>query len=1089
MPYKIWLVSSDQIICLMLLFISLIDWGNKLISSKFINSKDDNMNLSLRVRMNYKKALQILFVVLPFILLFSVNSFAQHTISGTVYDELTDEPLPGATIAEEGTDRGTSTNMNGEFQFNASSDEAVLVIRFVGYQTQRVSIEGRSEIDIYLSPDVLIGSELVVTGYSTQRREDITGSVSTVRAEDIQDRTSANVLQQLQGRIPGVSVTHDGSPFDHANVIIRGFSTLGDNSPLYVIDGIPTKTGAVRQLNPSDIESMQVLRDASAASIYGSRASNGVIVIETKRGVTDRFEVEYSSRFTTSSYTTRPQPLNALERGQVLFQAGTNDGHRPENLPIYDYDYEWERVDGDLVFTLNEVIIPEYHGDPALGVRTADTNWFDEVTRPGMIQQHEFAVTTGTERTRGRFSLRYHNNEAILKNQDFERITGRVNTEFNFLDERLVIGENLSLSYEQGTPLPGGPLELTLTQLPTLPVFTESGEYAGPVTGGMGDRQNPVRLLDHNRWDQSATFQTYGNVFTRYDFLENLVFNARFGFDLEQYSHRNIERTYRTGFLSRETNSLSNFNSNMFEWTFNSTLEYSTNLNEHGINVIGGVEAIKNTYSNRSTLRENFPVETLEFMVENAGVGEQFVSGSGTGYSLLSYFSRLNYNYNDRYIASATFRLDGSSRFGIEERYGFFPSISTGWRISEEGFFPEQDILNNLLIRVGYGIVGNQEIGNEARFSLYHPNYDSEIFWSPGDGTAYDLHGRGSGNLPAGIMRTQTGNPILRWEETAELNLGADIGMFDRRFTMNLDFFYRETEDILIQPPYLGTIGDGGNTWFNGATVEVRGFEAGLSYQDRLGNLLYNLRVNVSAFRDKVTELPESVRFAYPGNAEQDILGRSPSSHFGYVVDGIFQNEQEVEDHANQPGAAPGRLRFKDLNGDGEITELDQTWLGTGIPDFELGFGADLYYSNFELSFFFQGLFGADVFNSMKMFTDFTSIWNETNWGVRTLDAWTPQNTDTDIPALSLTDTNNESRMSTYFIEDGSFLKLRQLRIGYNIPESILGRFGLNTLNVFVQGENLLTLSSSDYTGPDPENPGNAFPYSRNLTAGLNLSF
>lgn len=1037
---------------------------------------------------NVKKLLKLCLVSV-IVLMSSSELIAQHTVSGTVYDSNTEEPLPGATVVLEGTDRGTSTNFEGAFEITVPTGDETLIVSFIGYQRQLVEIDQRTEIEIYLVPDILVGSELVVTGYSQQRREDITGSVSVVRAEDIQDRTSANVLQQLQGRIPGVSVTFDGSPFDNANVVIRGFSTLGDNSPLYVIDGIPTKTGAVRQLNPSDIQSIQVLRDASAASIYGSRASNGVIVIETKRGMTDQFEVEYSSRFTTSSYTARPQPLNALERGQVLFEAGTNDGQRPENLPIYDYDYEWERVNGNLVFTLNEVIIPEFHGDPSLGVRTADTNWFNEVTRPGMIQQHEFAVTTGSESARGRFSLRYHNNEAILQNQDFERITGRVNTEFTFLDERLIIGENLSLSYETGTPLPGGPLELTLTQLPTLPVFTESGEYAGPVTGGMGDRQNPVRLLDHNRWDQSDTFQTFGNIFARYNFLENLVFNTRFGFDLEQNNHRNIERTYRTGFLSRETNSLTNFSSDMFEWSFNSTLEYTTSLDRHGINVIGGMEAIKNTFSSRSTRRENFPVETLEFMVENAGVGEQFVSGSGTGYSLLSFFSRANYNYQDRYIASATFRIDGSSRFGIDERYGFFPSFSSGWRISEEGFFPNEGIVNNLFLRVGYGIVGNQEIGNESRFSLFHPNYDSEIFWSPGDGTAYDLFGRGSGNLPAGIMRTQTGNPILRWEETAEINLGADIGMFDDRFRLNLDLYHRDTRDILIQPPYLGTIGDGGNTWFNGASVEVRGFDAGLIYRDRIGELLYNVRLNLSAFRDKVTKLPESVRFAYPGNAEQDILGRSPSSHFGYVVDGIFQNQQEVDDHADQPGAGPGRLRFADLNGDGEITELDQTWLGTGIPDFEIGFGADLSYNNFEFTFFFQGLYGADVFNSMKMFTDFTSIWNETNWGVRTLNAWSPENTDTDIPALSLTDTNNESRMSAYFIEDGSFLKLRQLRLGYNIPESILGRLGLNTLTIYVQGENLLTISRSDFTGTDPENPGNAFPYSRNLTAGLNLSF
>lgn len=1016
-----------------------------------------------------------------------------HELSGRVIDEEDGSPLIGVNIRIKDTTLGASTNIDGEFRLLAPSDQDTLVLTYIGYDSQEVPIAGRSELTILMTPSVIMGEGAVMTGYQVQRREDITGSVSVVRTEDITERSSANVLQQLQGRVPGVSVRFDGSQFDHADVIIRGFSTLGDNSPLFVIDGIPSKTGAVRQLNPSDIESIQVLRDASAASIYGSRASNGVIVIQTKSGVTDRFEVEYSGRLTTSRYTARPEPLNTMERGEVLFRAGTNDMQRPENLPIYEYDYEWERVNGDIVFQLNEVIVPEYIGDPELGIRTADTDWFDEVTRTGIIQQHDLSVSAGTDRSRARFSLRYHGNDAIVKNQDFERITGRINSEFNFFNKRLTVGENLSLSYESGTPLPSGlggtPMWLSLILQPILPVYTETGEFAGPVGAGFDDRDNPVRLLHHNRWDQSETYQTYGNVYARLNILDNLVLNTRYGIDWQRNMNRNILRRYETGFLSRQTNSLTNSNSDLFEFTTNTTLEYTERFRGHEFNVIGGFEAMKNTYSDRSTRREDFPVETLEFMVENAGVGEQFVSGGGTGFGLLSYFSRLNYNYQDRYISSATFRYDGSSRFGEDNRFGFFPSISAGWRISEETFFPEQKHLTTLMFRAGYGIVGNQEIGNESRYTLFHPNYSTPMVWAPGNSTAYDLYGNETGNLPAGIMRTQTGNPLLRWEQTAEINLGTELGFFSDRLRIDLDLFHRDTEDILVSPPYLGTLGDGGNIWYNGASVEVRGFDASIRYGDQIGDVRFNLRGILSAFRDKVVELPPEVREAYPGNVEQDILGRSPSSHFGFVVDGIFQNEEEVEEHADQPGAGVGRLRYKDLNGDGVVDELDQTWLGTNNPDFEYGFGADVTYRSFDLSFFFQGLYGADVFNSMKIYTDFTSMWSNANWGKRTLDAWTPENTDTDIPALTLTDTNRESRPSSYFIEDGSFLKLRELRLGYRLPDRIIGPLGAGEFRVFVQGENLMTLSSSDFTGPDPENPGNAFPYSRNITTGVTLKF
>lgn len=1013
-----------------------------------------------------------------------------HDVTGQVISADDSAPLPGVNVQVQGTTVGASTDVEGRYQLTAPSPQDTLIFSFVGFERQTVPIDGRTTVDVTMTSSSVDIEGVVVTGYRELRREQVTGSVTVIDTDDIERSSSANVVSDLQGRIPGLSINQTGSPFGDAEALIRGEGTLGNNAPLFVIDGIPSKAGAVRQLNPKDIESMQVLRDAATASLYGSRASNGVVVITTRQGKEGQFQVNYSADITASQMANRHDVLNTEQRGRVVWQAAVNDGRDPDNLPIYNYD--WSENDGTPV--LNEVIVPEYLGDPDDGIRAADTDWYDEISRMGLVQQHNLSVTAGNERGSSYLSLRYHENDAIVKNQNFRRIGARINTDYTFFDGRLTLGENLAVSHEQGTPLPEGlggtPLNLSLLVQPIIPVRTEDGGWGGPVGAGFDDRDNPVRLLSQNRWDQQSAVHGFGNAFARLDVTDDLQWNARFGVDWRRELNRDIQRTYQSGFLSRDLNSLTRINSDNLELTLSTTLEYDVGLSDHELTLLGGFEASQSEFQSNSTFQEDFAVESLEFFVEGAGSGRQIVDGGQTGFSLLSYFGQANWAYENRYQASLTARVDGSSRFGAENRYGFFPALSAGWRLSDEPFLNDVDALSNLMLRGSLGIVGNQEIGNEAQFTLFESLLGTDISFAPDNGTAYDIGGQGSGNIPAGFRRVQTGNPALSWEETTEANLGIDWAVLDRRLRGSVDTYWRETTDILIQPPFLAAEGEGGNRWFNAAAKTVRGFDARVRYQDDVRGVEYDLTGTFGLYRDEITELPEDVIDAFPGNVEQDILGRSSGSLFGYVVDGIFQNEDEVSAHAEQPGKDVGRLRFADLDGDGRITPLDQDWIGNTTPDFVYGLNANAAYGNFSVRLFLQGEHGRDVVNQeQKLYTDFSGIWNGANYGTRTLDAWTPENRDTDIPALSLSDDNNEQRFSTYFVENGSYLKLREVQVRYTVPERLTTRVQAQNVDLYVRGQNLFTLDAPSFTGVDPEVPGQLFPLARSFTVGIDLTF
>jgi len=1022
----------------------------------------------------------------------------EHKISGTVTDSSNGSTLPGVNIVVKGTTIGTTTNSKGHYQLTAPSPTDTLVFSFIGYKTKKVPIKERNNINVSLQTKTLSGKQLVVTGYSSQQKADITGAVSVAPVDDIQDTPTGNPIKSLQGKVSGLRVQSTGKPNGSTNITIRGSSTLGNNHPLFIIDGVPTTSDAYKDLSPDAIESIQVLKDAAAASIYGARASNGVIIITTKGPKSGNFQVNFNSNITLQDYYNKPDMLNTVQRGKALWRASVNDGVDPNKQPLYNYDWHRNNQGYAILDKVNVIkwIDKNYGGGEKAQV--PGTNWFDQISQQGVISSNNIRMSTANDRGGGVLSLTYYHNRGTIKGTGFQRYAARVNSNYSFFDDGLKVGENFQVSptidhIRQNAQ--ADVLNIARIQQPIIPVYTQDGSYGGPIGAGFSDRENPVRLINKNKWDGDKNLKLFGNLYAKIEPIKNLIFKSSFGVDYNELNSIDYALRYREGFLSRDINSATKIHNYHFSWTWDNTIKYNFDLNQdHHFKLVGGMEAIKNTFNQFTAYREQFSVETKDYLYLNAGTGKQNNSGYGEGSQLLSYFGKVDYDYNSKYLASATLRYDGSSRFGSQNKFGFFPAFSVGWRITNESFFPESlDFISNLKIRYGWGETGNQEIANDARFNLYKPNYGDTRMFGRVHGTAYDLNGSDSGSLPAGFYAVQTGNPDLKWEATSESNFGLNLGLFDNSITGSFDYFLRTTKDILIQPDFIGVVGEGGSKWVNGATVDSHGWEASLNYTHDQGDFSYNLKLNLSSAKDKITKLPPSVVKSYPGNSEKTILGHSQFSLFGYVADGIFQNQQEVDNHAIQPGKGVGRIRYKDLNGDGKITPLDQKYIGVNSPDLQYGLDGSISYKRFSLEVFLQGIQGIEIYNGWKAQTDFTGSFSGQNYGVRTLQAWTPQNKDSNIPALSLSDANNETRSSTYFVENGSYLKLRSAQIGYSLSPGVLSNFKIEKLRVYLRGENLLTAydkSGSDkFTGQDPENYNFAYPRPRKFILGLNIQF
>ena len=1012
-------------------------------------------------------------------------------VSGVVLSQTDSEPIIGANIVVQGAGTGTVSDLDGSFSI-AVEPGAVLEVSYIGFITQEVLVGKRSDIKVFLAEDTQMLDQVVVTGYTTQRKADLTGAVAVVDMDEIRNVPENNPIKALQGRVPGMQITADGSPSGAATIRIRGIGTLNNNDPLFVIDGVPTR-GGMHELNPNDIENIQVLKDASAASIYGSRAANGVIIITTKKGEKGNLRLNFDTYVTQSFYTNRLDVMNAQEYGQTLWLATVNSSEDP-NLNNIGYQYDWG-YDVNGRPQLYNMWLPQYL-DADKTMLTSDTDWFDAVSRNGLQQSYNLSLSNGTERGDYFFSLGYLGNEGILQYTSFERFSARMNSSYELIDDILTIGENFTMNRTSEVQIPDANiLDMALKALPLIPVHTVDGQGWGGPTAGMNDRHNPARLLYDNKDNKYAYWRLFGNAYINIQPIKGLNIRSNFGLDYTNYYKRDMVHSYTSGMLHNDLNSVTLGESYATKWTWSNTANYVKSIGRHDIDVLVGMEMYKEETIDFSAYKDGFLVETPEQMWPNMGIGTSNVTGAASGYALLSYFGKVNYAYADRYLASVTLRYDGSSRFGENNRFGTFPAFSLGWRISEEAFMQNaKSWLSDLKLRFAWGQTGNQETSNTAVHTLYVTDYGvGDPTWSSLAGTSYDLTGKGGETLPSGYKKIQQGNPDLKWETTTQTNIGLDFGFFDQRLYGSAEYYIKVTDDILVQPPYLGVIGEGGYTWYNGASMENKGWEVSLGWRDETAfGLSYGISGNISGYRNKVTKLPADVENAYGGNGKGDnILGHPINSFYGYIADGLFRSEEEVLEHATQNGGeGVGRIRYRDIKQDGKIDEDDRTWIGSPHPDFTYGLNIDLAYKGFDLNVLFYGVQNVDVNTyAVKSETDFWSINDvRSNKGTRLLNAWSVDNPDSDIPAVTALNANDEGRLSTYFIEDGSFLKLRNLQLGYTLPQQMTRKIFIEKLRVYVSGQNLFTIKSKSFTGVDPENAAFGYPIPTTFTVGLNLT-
>lgn len=1031
-----------------------------------------------------------IFTIFLALLFGAVATYAQVQVTGTVLEAATDEPVIGASVVEAGTGNGTITDFDGVFSLTVQ-DGAKLEVSYIGFQTQTVTAQ--DGMRILMKEDNELLEEVVVTGYTTQRKADLTGAISAVSAKDLEKQQENNPMKALQGKVPGMNITADGSPSGAATIRIRGVGTLNDNDPLYIIDGVPTKAG-MHELNPNDIETIQVLKDAASASIYGSRAANGVIIITTKRGAEGKVRVDLDASVSVQQYVNRMHVLNSEEFGRAMWQASINDGLNPNNNAL-GYNFDWG-YDAAGYPVLNGISMSKYL-DSEGKVPAANTDWFKETTRPGIIQNYNVSVSHGGQKGSSFFSMGYYKNEGVIKTTDFERFSARINSDYKIIGDYVTIGENFTMNRTTEVAAPGGFLQNVLQFNPSLPVYTKDGEFAGPV-GGYPDRQNPVAVLERNKDNRYTYWRLFGNAYINIAPVKGLNIRTTAGIDYSQKKQRIFTYPITEGTVANSTNAVEAKQEHWMKWMWNAVATYNLEIGKHRADFLLGTELNREIDEYFSGYKEDYIVLTPDYMWPDAGVGTAQAYGSGGGYSLISFFGKANYSYDNRYLVSFTLRHDGSSRFGRNNRFATFPSVSLGWRLSGEKFMQSASRwLDDLKIRASWGQTGNQDISATARYTIYVSNYGVNENGGQSYGTSYDIEGTNGGHtLQSGFKRNQIGNDDIKWETTTQTNAGLDFSFFKQTLYGSFDWFYKQTKDILVLMDGIGAMGEGSQQWINAGAMDNMGVEFSIGYRNQTkGGFKYDITANLSSYRNKITKLPETVaaKGTFGGNGVQSVVGHPMGAQVGYIADGIFKSQEEVDKHAWQEGADIGRIRYRDLNGDGKITEADQDWIFSPVPDLMYGVNFYFEYKGFDLTLFFQGIAGVDVINDVKKESD---IWtnqlisvSNLNKGTRILDAWSPTNADSDIPALTTTDKNSEIRVSTYWIENGSFLKLRNVQLGYNLPKTACEKMRMQNWRFFLSAQNVFTIHAKSFTGVDPENPNYGYPIPLTMTLGTKVTF
>ena len=1027
--------------------------------------------------------------------LFAGYMWAQTTlkVSGTVVSGSDNLPVIGASVVETGkSTNGAATDIDGNFHLNVPEGASVTV-SYIGYKS--VTMKAEPQMRIVLEENNEMLDEVVVTGYSTQRKADLTGSVAVVRTDELKTTADPDPMRALQGKVPGMTITANGSPSGVGTVRIRGIGSFNSSQdPLYIVDGVPT-TRALNSLNTNDIESMQVLKDAASASIYGSRASNGVVIITTKQGKkNDKVRVDFSANLTAQFYTkqSKMKLLNSAGYATAMAQAALNDGLDPVAYAS-NYGLDLNAAGGTPITVWNPAM-NQYVNYSVGGLydgfvnanktmRYSDTDWLDEISRTGFSQSYDLSVSHANDKHSAMFSLGYKKNNGIIEYTDFQNISARLNSSYN-INKYVTVGENFTVTYSSQVDV--APMENALKMAPIIPVYEVDGTtFSGPV-GSMSDRQNPLREAYDNRDNNLDYWRMFGNAYVDVKPFKGFTFRSNFGIDYYSSFINSLTHTYHSDRVSNDIAKTTLSHNNEVNWTWSNTINYNFNIaGQHTFNVLLGAELNKQTVIDFSAYSEEYALETPDYMWPNAATGAMSNTGAKVGYRLASFFGKIDYNWRDLVLASFTLRRDGSSRFGKDNRWGTFPAATVGFRISQ---LLKKDWLTDWKIRASWGRTGNQAIDNNAQFGLYVVDYGLDRVTS----TAYDLYLQGSGLFPSGYRATQLANPNLKWESAEQFNVGTDFTLLNGSLYGSIDGYVKDVDDMLINPAYLGALGEGGASWLNGPSLRNWGMEFSVGYRkDFACGLGIDVTANADFFRNRVTYLPSTTTGSYAHTTTEDLVqSRQPyGSIVGYVANGIFQNQAEVA-ASGQANARVGGLKYADLDGNGVITDADQTWIYDPVPKFSYGLNIALNYKNFDLSMFWQGVCDKDVYNNQKFQTDFWGVNDPgSNKGERLLDAWTTANTGSTIPALSTMNTADEGRASSYFVENGSYLKLRTLQFGYSLPQSLLSKIKLSNARVYVSGQNLLTIKSKSLTCTDPENPDWNYPLATSVSFGVQIGF
>lgn len=1035
-----------------------------------------------------------LFTIIFLATIFPTSTNAQtRTIQGKVLDAETEKPLAGASVQVKGTDTGTMTDEQGEFQLALNTDNVVLVISYAGKETIERNVSGLTNMNVTMVNENSMLQEINI-GYMTQQKKDVTGAISLADATDIAKNPGSNALKSLQGKLAGVFITtNGGNPTEQIGIQIRGITSLsGGVQPLIVLDGMPLEGLNLNDINAHDIASIQVLKDAASASIYGARASGGVILIETKRGKPGKPVVSYDGSIGVERLINKPTIMDARGYGIMAFRAAAYDEQAygtalEPALPDHAYNFVWHRNPSGVAI-LDDISLTEFL-DADHKVPTTNTNWPDQILQTGMKTNHQLSISSGTERSKSFFSFGFYDAKGTQIHTSFRKFSLRANNDYTLIKDRLKIGENLTLTYlklrdrEEIYP--------SLIMPPTVPVYDVNGNWAGAA--GFDDFHNPVRVLTNAQDNYNHFMKTIASGYADLTIVKGLNARTQFGIDYTNGYNRGIDKMWsETGARSSNgENYVGNGQSHRVDYVWTNTLNYRTSIDKHSVNAVAGSEYTRLVSEGFSARREGIYLEDRDFAGLAVATGsKQSMGSSADEYAYFSLFAKANYSFDNKYLLSATIRRDGSSLFGEANRYGIFPAVSAGWRLSDENFFRAVSLVSDLKLRASWGENGSvQGLPRGYTTTPYSTNYSA---------TAYPIMGNETGQLESGYYRVWIGNPKLKWETTAQTDLGVDFSLFKRRFTGSFDVYFKKTTDILVRTPYIAAMGEGGEPWINGASMKNTGIEFDLTYRNNAANKLqFTVSVNGGTYKTRIIDIPSDVINKYPGNGKEDnVIGMSPNVVYGLVTDGIFKTQKEVDEHVTQTGKAIGRLRYVDVNGDGKIDEAtDRAYIAKGDPKFFGGATFDFKYGSFDLNFALTGVFGNQIWNQWKFESDFWGITlpSGKNHPVRLYDAWYFENTDSDIPAVSNVTANGESRGSSYFVENGSYLKLRNIELGYTFPRFFARKLSMERFRAYLLAQNVLTLKKSwgsdKYTSFDPEIRSYAYLIPLTVTFGVNVTF